>query len=188
MPLIFILTFTFAQAQFFYTDSVINVPPFTQQIEAMGEELFDKTQWNVYLLTVDDIGERKMIAYEKNVSASLKAPFIMLTLAVKQQKVDIYGSEGYEKIIEKNSILRKRIYPILGAKMKGDVRYKYLEAMLNGYAEIVEQVASKHNVTLKTAIGNDNINTVNVLRVIFYGVIIGAFGIYFYRRFLRKRA
>lgn len=181
------LTLISLHAQFFYTDSVINIPPFTDQIEAMGSEVKEKTSWSVYLLTVNDIGEQTIIAYEKNVSQALEAPFVLLTLVVAQQQVDIYGSPGFEAVVDKEFILRNRIYPILGSPMKGDVRYKYLEAMLNGYAELAEQIAAHHNVELKTAIGNANVNTVNVLRIIFYVIIVLALGRYIYIKVKGKK-
>ncbi len=182
-----VLSANSAKAQFYIIDSVINIPPFTQQIETIGKEVKEKTRWHLYLVTVDDIGKQSLIEYQKELSKRLEKPFITLALAIKQQKVSIYGSEGYRNVIDYEGILFDDIYPILGAKIKTDPRQKYLSAMLNGYSEIAEELADHYNVELKSAVGNTNKVTINILRVLFYGTIIAALGVYFYRKYFKKR-
>lgn len=80
------------------------------------------------------------------------------------------------------------ILPILAEKAKGnDIVSKYSVAMYNGYADIAEQIAEKHGVTLSSSAGNGSQNFINILRVIFYGVILWAFAIYVWGRFFRKK-
>lgn len=177
-----------SNAQFYIIDSVIKLPPFTKQIETIGKEVKEKTKWNIYLVTVDDIGKQSLIDYQMKLAEKLEKPFITLALAIKQQKVSIYGSKGYRKVIDYDAVLRNDIYPILGAKIKTDPRQKYLTAALNGYAEIADEVADHYDVTLKSSIGNANKISINLLRVLFYGIILVAFGYYFYLRLSKRKA
>lgn len=198
VSLLLVLTLSCVKADYFFTDSVIQVKEFTDKIETMGAELHQKTGWNLYLLAVDDIGEQKLIDYQKEQAQYLKKPFIMLTLAIKQGKVipghmddrhgkvGIFGSDNYRQQFDYQEVLNGTLYPILGSKVKGDPRQKYITALYNGYAEIADQVAQTYNVELKSSEGNANRIVINTLRFVFYLIILGAVGIFTYNKFFKR--
>lgn len=199
VSLLSLLLLSYAHADYFFIDNVIQVKEFNQKIQDIGTELEKKTSWNLYMLAMDDIGEQKLIAYQKAHEASFKRPYIALIFAVKQGsveqgkldkrsgKVGIYGSEGFLEKIDKEDILRNTLYPLLGAKVKSDPRNKYITALYNGYAEIADQVAESYDASLESIPVDANRISINVLRTIFYAIILGAFAVYFYRRYLKKR-
>ncbi len=80
------------------------------------------------------------------------------------------------------------ILPILAERAKGDdIISKYSVAMFNGYSDVAEQIAAHHNVTLSSSAGSGSKNFIDILRVIFYGIIIWAVIIYVRGRYFRKK-
>lgn len=129
-----------------------------------------------------------IVEYEKNISASLKAPYVLVVFSAKEQKVDMTVSDDLQKIVNKNEILNTYIIPILVAGDKNSVDAKYSAAMLNGVAEIADEIAASRGVKLDSSIGSDSRNFMQGLRALFYGIIVVSLGIYFYRIYQRRRA
>ena len=103
------------------------------------------------------------------------------------------NTENTEKLFDKEQILspmpnRGSIIPILvnhkkDANMTGVIN----AAILNGYADIADQVAKSQGVELETSIGDTNRNFINALRYIFYGTLAFALFMYFYSRRKKKQ-
>ncbi len=80
------------------------------------------------------------------------------------------------------------VLPILAERAKGaEIVSKYSVAMFNGYSDVAEQIADKHNVTLSSSAGSGSKNFIDILRVIFYGIILFAIFKYVRGKFLRKK-
>ncbi|MDD2828023.1 MAG: 3-dehydroquinate dehydratase [Sulfuricurvum sp.] len=80
------------------------------------------------------------------------------------------------------------VLPILAERAKGDeIISKYSVAMYNGYADVAEQIAASHGQTLSSSAGSGSQIFIDIIRLIFYGTILYALGIYFWRRFFKKR-
>ena len=155
-----------------------------QKIESMGGELFSKSGVSVYLVAIESTGDKDIVTFEKEASKKLNAPFVLLTLTKKEQKVDIISSDKLKNRFDKEQILsaypwKGTIIPLLSVKKDED---KYSAAILNGYADIIEQVAKSYNITLESAIGSTNKTTIGYIRALFYGVIFLVLGIFVYRR------
>lgn len=100
----------------------------------------------------------------------------MLTIAVNDKKIDIINSKELDNRYDKEQILspwpwRGTILPLLTAKTK-DPKANIEAALLNGYADIVEQVANSYNVKLDSALGNQNRIVFDILKILFYGIIV----------------
>lgn len=80
------------------------------------------------------------------------------------------------------------ILPILAEKTKGDDTVKkYSVAMYNGYSDIADQIAADHGVTLSSSAGSGSKNFIDIIRLIFYGIILYALVRYVYGRFFRRK-
>lgn len=80
------------------------------------------------------------------------------------------------------------ILPILAERAKGnDIVKKYSVGMYNGYADTAEQIAASRGQILSTSAGTGSQTFIDILRVIFYGIILYALTMYVWRRFLKKR-
>lgn len=198
VSLISFVLLSFAQADYFFIDDVIKVKEFDIKIQKIGDELRQKTGWNLYMLAVDTIGEQKLIDFQKEHSEHFVEPYAVLALTLKQGKVEqgkldkrtgkvgIYGSVGFREKIDTNNILRNTLYPLLGAKVKTDPRNKYIQVLYNGYADIAEDIADSFDVDLESSAGNTNRIVINILRFFFYAMIIGAFGIFAYQKYYKR--
>ena len=114
---------------------------------------------------------------------------MLLTLFLEEKKVDIYASLGLEKEFDKESMLsplpwRGTIIPLLTEKKKVlDVT----PALLNGYADIVDQIADYRKIKLESSIGSANKNTLGVVKFLVYGFVATLVILMLIRR-RRKRA
>jgi len=78
------------------------------------------------------------------------------------------------------------ILPILAEKAKGkDIVEKYAVAMYNGYTDIADQVAASKGVKLSSSAGNGSKYFLDMLRLVFYGIILYAI-IILIRKKMRK--
>lgn len=80
------------------------------------------------------------------------------------------------------------ILPILAERAKGeDIISKYSVAMYNGYADVAEQIAASHGVTLSSSAGSGSQTFIDLLRVVFYGIILYGIIMYFRRKYRLKK-
>lgn len=85
----------------------------------------------------------------------------------------IMFARSYDEVKEFMSSYGGVILPVLAERAKGDdIVNKYAVAMFNGYSEIAEQIAASRGVSLESAAGNQNQIAIDVIRLIFYGVIL----------------
>ncbi len=143
------------------------------KIEEMGEELYKKSGVKVFLTAKKSAEGEDIIAYEKRLSATWDFPHVLLTLFLEEKKVDIFASEGLEKEFDKEEMLsplpwKGTIIPLLTEKKKVlDVT----PALLNGYADIVDQIASYRKIHLESSIGSANKYTLNFVKFLVYGFV-----------------
>lgn len=156
------------------------------KIDEMGNELFGKSGISVYVAVPKSLESKTTTQYAKNLvdEQQLKAPYVLFILAKNDTQVDILYSNGLEKNFDKEAVLSPfpwsgTVLPLLAQKKEKD---KYNAAILNGYADIVEQIAASKNIKLQSAIGNTNKEIYWVLQIVILGFLIFIFGVYLYRR------
>jgi len=160
----------------------------TQKVESLGNELFLKTKVSVYVAIPNSLEKMDIKKYEESLSKELKEPFVLLTLAKNEQKVDIVNSKSLDDKFDKESTLSPfpwngTIIPLLAVKKEND---KYNAAVLNGYADIVEQIAASYNIKLEGAIGSTNKDIYHYIKILIYGFLIFVILRYFYKLIRRK--
>lgn len=80
------------------------------------------------------------------------------------------------------------ILPILAERAKGaDIVSKYSVGMYNGYADVAEQIAASKGKTLSSSAGTGSQTFIDILRLIFYSIILYALYVYVRGRFFKKR-
>ncbi len=195
--ILLLLTLSFLKANYFLVDELLRVKEFDEKIHKLGYEVTQKTGWNIYMVAVEDIGASKLVDFQKRYAQHYKEPYIVFAVTLKQGKLEqgkldertgkigIYGSQGYKQKIDREEILDD-VTQLMVAKVKSDPRNKYIQVLFTGYADIADHLADSYGVTLENSPGNTNRNMINLLRVIFYGMIIGAFGIYFYKKYKQE--
>ncbi|QOY51933.1 3-dehydroquinate dehydratase [Candidatus Sulfurimonas baltica] len=203
-------------AQYLYKDEVIFNPAFSEQIEKLGSELYQKTGISLRLIMLKELPNKMhIVEYEKELMKDFSEPTILLTFSEMDSKVDILASEpSLYKYFDKKQILSPisspvqafvialmnmdfsdmtsggTILPLLAQKAKkGEILGKYSGSMFNGYADIAEQIAESKNVVLQNAVGNANQNSILLVKVLFYGIIVYGIVLYIKRKlyFIRKK-
>jgi uncharacterized membrane protein YgcG len=179
----FFLNTSFASSFVIVNDGTLS-EKVTQKMNEMGNELFEKSGISVYMAVPKSLEGKSTVEYGKAISEKLKTPYVLFILAKNDTKVDILFSKGLGKSFDKEGTLSPfpwsgTVLPLLAQKKEND---KYNAAALNGYADIVEQIASSKKIKLKSAIGNTNKNIYWVLQIFIYGFLIFIFVRYAYRR------
>ncbi|MDR2342606.1 MAG: hypothetical protein LBD84_06175 [Campylobacteraceae bacterium] len=155
------------------------------KINEIGEELFKKNGINVYVSLNKTIGNASVKEYTDLLVSRLSAPYVLLVMFSEDRIIDIISSsEEIQKKFNKDQILSPIPYhgtikPLLAIKKDLD---NFSAAILNGYADIVEQIAKSDNIKLESALGDANRDTLYYVRVIVYTIFIIVFLIYIYNK------
>jgi len=178
----------FANATYIVVNDGVISEKVSAKVESLGSELFYKTGVGVYVSLPATLGKQTIMAYEKKLAKTLKKPYVLLTLAKQEEQVDIIFSEGLEDKFDKDGVLSPfpwsgTIIPILSVKKEND---KYNAAVLNGYADIVEQIAESQNIVLEGAIGDVNRDIYHYLKFGIYGFLFIIIARYFFNKVRRK--
>lgn len=182
----FILIFIFLLSQILALGAnfVINNDEILSQkvsvkLNEIGSELYAKSGINLVVGVYKD-GELEALFKEQNLSS----PYAFLLLIKDKKKVEIFADANTSKLFNKEQILSVNpesgtIIPILVSKNGKDV---YNAAILNGYADIAEQIASNLNFQLESSVGNSNKTTLNFLRFFIYGLVAFFIIVIFYKK------
>ena len=149
------------------------------KLNEIGSELYAKSGINLVVGVYKD-GELEALFKEQNLSS----PYAFLLLIKAKKKVEIFADANTSKLFNKEQILSVNpesgtIIPILVSKNGKDV---YNAAILNGYADIAEQIASSLNFQLESSVGNSNKTTLNFLRFFIYGLVAFFIIVIFYKK------
>ena len=173
--------------KFVYNDNVI-INKTEVKIEEMANELYKKTGISAYLLTKKNLNGKSIAQYEKDFAKNFKPPYAILSIALDEQKVDIYNSIDLDNTFDREAILspypwKGSIIPLLTIKKK---YVSVSAAMLNGYADMVEQIARSKDIKLESGIGSTNRNIYFSLQLSIFVFLLVVFGWYLIRK-LKKR-
>ena len=149
------------------------------KLNEIGSELYAKSGINLAVGVYKD-GELETLFKEQNLSS----PYAFLLLIKDKKKVEIFTDANTSKLFNKEQILSINpesgtIIPILVSKNGKDI---YNAAILNGYADIAEQIASSLNLQLESSVGNSNKTTLNFLRFFIYGLVAFFIIVVFYKK------
>ena len=149
------------------------------KLNEIGSELYTKSGINLVVGVYKD-GELEALFKEQNLSS----PYAFLLLIKDKKKVEIFADTNTSKLFNKEQILSVNpesgtIIPILVSKNGKDI---YNAAILNGYADIAEQIASSLNLQLESSVGNSNKTTLNFLRFFIYGLVAFFIIVIFYKK------
>ncbi|MFW2442172.1 hypothetical protein ACN4FT_05235, partial [Aliarcobacter butzleri] len=123
---------------------------------------------------------------ENQILQNLKAPYILMTIYVEENMVNLIFTEDFKNIIDKNEILDGYVVPLLASKDKNSLYAKVSAATLNGYAAIADTLADSKNIKLENSIGNSGKVSGTIWRVFMYTLVVVALLVYTYA-VLRKR-
>ncbi|WP_235361616.1 hypothetical protein [Campylobacter sp. RM16704] len=148
-----------------------------------SKQIYELTGVNIALA----LSDKKDFDSLKNYEANLSKPYILLIFSKVSHKVDILASDDALKFFDKEAVLspypeQGTILPILANPKQKDI---YNAAILNGYADIADQVANHFKI--KPFYGNSNRDTLNIMRILIYGFLCVAILMLVQRKVKRRR-
>lgn len=165
--IIFLSTFSFASDHI--NEGIVSQAA-QQKIDLITTELKSKTSVSIYMHAKKDLNGTTIIQYENSVASKLSGSYVLITLATSEKKVDIIMSNDLKDKINKNTILNEFIIPIISAQDKNSDESRYSAGLLNGIAEVAEQIAKSKNIILENALGNESKDTMFIIKLIVYGL------------------
>lgn len=146
-----------------------------KKILEMGRELYEKTKIPVFVAAVDKLEENRPIDLLEKIKRDHKS-YILLYFSIKPTAVNIFASEDAKKLIDIDQILsplpwRGTIKPVMSPAFSKSNSVKYEVALLNGYADIVDQVAESRSIVLNSSIGSGSRTSFQIVRLIFYAIL-----------------
>lgn len=134
----------------------------------MGSELLDKAGVSVYLAAVGSLEDQTIQQFQADKAASFTHPYVFLMIVADDKKIDISDSGDLGDRYDKQDIYWNSIIPLIPIKEKNHSPETFSAAMLNGYANIVHQIAESSDVELEHAIPVDNSQVNHYVRYSFY--------------------
>ena len=188
--LILLCFYSVAEASFVVVNDHILPQKTIKKIDEIGNEVYQKTGIGIYIAATNVKEIKNIQEYEKEVAKKLKSPFILLSISLMNQKIDIINSPALDTKFDKEEILSPypwtgAILPLLTANSK-DFKANVEAALLNGYAEIADQIANSYNIKLKSSLGNQNKNTYFVIKLLFYGTVFLILFNYIRHKYIQK--
>ena len=158
----------------------------SEKIEVLGQELASKSGVFAGVAVYESLGGKTL--KEAAAQLNLTPPYALLMLAKAEHKVEIFADPQTLKLFDKEKILSPypssgSILPILASKNGKDI---FNAAVLNGYADLAERIATSKGVSLQNAIGSQNRLTLDAFRIFIYGSIALVICAAAFRKFRRK--
>ncbi len=165
----------FAEPTFVLSNPGVMPPKEVEKIEQMGRELYEKTKVAVYVAVVKDLNGTKPVAFIEKIGKSTPE-YLLLFFSLQPPAVNIFGSESAKKLVDIDQILsplpwRGTIRPVMSPAFSKNEGAKQEVAILNGYADIVDQVAESKGVKLQSSIGSEGRTTFQFIRMLFYAIL-----------------
>ncbi len=195
MATLLILIFTtslFSNGFIYDGDKGIIIDKTISKMKQMGEELYQKTGVSTIIVTRKHLDKKEFLALKEKYLKT-KPPFVLWIFSkTYMDRKDIglnqmFNSPDLNTKFDKDSLFS----PFTGTftsiltvhKSKVDPTSA---AFLNGYGDLVDMISTSYNVKLKSSIGNGSHVMTNVIRIIFYGIIILVLLKFFYYKFIKR--
>ena len=182
LSLLFFLSQNILANSFILSDDGLIDPRAQEKINTMGLESKTKLGVNIYLYVKntyglgDKIKGKEKFIYLKNhesqILSVLEKPYVLLTISIVEQHVNLLMSDSLKKIIEKDDILDGYVVPLLASKDKNTLYSKVSAASLNGYAAIADTIADSKNIELESSIGSQGKIAGTIWRVFMYTLVV----------------
>ncbi len=175
-------------AKYVYINENILTPSAEMKLEALGEELYQKTGISLYLAAVQKIKEKDFNSFMQKIAKNLNEPYILLAFSKDDHKVDLLLSNDIHSLINKTDVLI--FYGPIIPKFFLDKPDKYSMGLFGGYIYIADKVADIYHVKLVTNLGIINKTIYYFFKYTVYIVFIGIFaifGLFAYRRYKKEK-
>ena len=194
--LLFLYSNLNAQEYILSDDGLID-PRAKEKINQIGAEVKSKLGVNVYIYAKSNLGLEENIKTkdkiefikksENEIISTLEKPYVLLSIAIEETHVNLYFSEEFKTVLDKDDILDSYVIPLLASQDKNTLLSKVSAATLNGYAAIGDMLAESKDIKLETSIGNAGKVSGTIWRVMMYTLIVIGLLAYTYATLKRRK-
>lgn len=142
-------------------------------IQQLSSELSEKTGIALYVAVRDElVGENAKEArraWKEEILSSLKAPYGVIFFVKSHKKIDIVLNPQI-KGIDSSEIITEYMVPIL-MQEKGLPNPKISASILNGYAQLADEIAESKKVSLENNLVVDKSGSKNLVRYSIYAML-----------------
>ena len=169
----------------------------TNLINEMGDELFEKTGINGYVIATNEhfpVGFN-FVEYSKKYEEQMSKPYILFIFASQAKITEEIEMKGRVGLIPSSDEVRS-LYDyhnvrdaavnVVSMKDSNTDEDKHNIGVLQAFSELADNIAESKSVTMTTTIPNDTQTMVWVLRIIIYIGAILVLWIYVIRRFYTR--
>lgn len=139
-------------------------------IQQLSSELSEKTGIALYVAVRDElVGENAKearVAWKEEILSHLKAPYGVIFFVKSHKKIDIVLNPEI-KGIDSSEIITEYMVPIL-MQEKGLPNPKVSASILNGYAQLADEIAESKKVSLENNLIVDKSGSKNLVRYSIY--------------------
>lgn len=139
-------------------------------IEKLSSELSEKTGIALYVAVREElVGENAKearVAWKEEILSSLKAPYGVIFFVKSHKKIDIVLNPEI-KGIDSSEIITEYMVPIL-MQEKGLPNPKVSASILNGYAQLADEIAESKKMSLENNLIVDKSGSKNLVRYSIY--------------------
>jgi len=180
----------FAKLQLVLVNDGVMPPKEVEKINQMGNELYEKTNIPVFVAAVAELNATKPVDLLEPIK-SRYSDYALLYFSKTPTAVNIFASDSVKKLMDIEQILsplpwRGTIKPVMSPAFSKDESVKISVAILNGYADMVDQIAESKGVKLSSSIGSGSKDSFKLIRWIFYGILLFFLVQYIYTKIRRK--
>ncbi len=172
-------------------------PRTIEKIDTMGKELFVKTGVNVYVYASNRYADKTFSdtkskiefikSFETNLLKNLKDPYVLLTVSLQDQHVNMLSSDELKNVVDRDTILSSYIIPLLASYDKNSPEAKMSAGLLNGYSAVVESIAKSKGVKVDSIIHGSGRTFALIWKIIMYLIVALGLLAYFYALWKNKR-
>ncbi|MDD6055337.1 MAG: TPM domain-containing protein [Helicobacteraceae bacterium] len=145
-------------------------------MELVADELFIKTGVKIYIVALQNLDYTNKQESINNALESTKAhftrdldsPYILLFFTKNEKKIDIITTKESEKLFDKNATFWDYIMPLVPSDDKELNESRISAFLLNGFLDIVEQVAKSKQVILENEFTKNDSGVQNFAKYITY--------------------
>ncbi len=178
-------------------DYDVNISKKTEaKMKEMGEELYKKTHISTVIVAKNYMDKKEFLQLKSDYLKKLQAPYILWFFAKKYKDTDsgrvgklnlLFSSDDLKGKYDESSMFS----PFSGTFTKLIVIQKSKSdptsaAFLNGYADLMDMLANSYGIKLKSSIGDETQETMNITRVIIYISFLFFFLWYLKVKFFKK--
>ncbi len=161
------------------TDKGIILDKAIQKMKEMGDELYAKTSVSTVLVVKNHLDKKEFLELKQKYLKT-KAPYVVWIFSKTYEDRkniglnQMFNSPDLNDKFDKNSLFS----PFSGTFTKILTVHKSKvdptsAAFLNGYGDLVDMLASSYNIKLKSSLGDGSHIMTDILRAIFYFIVIG---------------